>query len=578
MNGPNKSRWMDAGRWYVKVWPAERLNVGQRAIIVSEDNVTWMVEEAWDAAAIAKVAKEICQEAMEKGTRWVAYGDDTTRFKYGGRFCRHLRPGEEKIATECKQVLQRGGAMIVAVHPPEQQCAQRIAVHGAVKVTCSLCEERGETGKMDDTLTESPGISRTQTPVCRMGAVVKEKRDTRDTGREPKAGMEERLIDKEQVKYPEHEYAAIVPPEAPRQKRTQMSGEARKSVQELIKEATYDWRETSADEGDALPQEAYVKYVTAQASKTLNNGRTTPKVILNRNDTPADISAGSHIEELQNGFFRNEGRREKIESITSFSPTDQSVTASQEYEMKRLIRNMSQEATQAEEERMEMVDLTALGDTDDASSESSEDTVVFRTPRAAPQQRMHHRSNSWSGTPNKQEVDLTQDLETVVSETDRAEGRYLQQESEPGRIAIQYAMPARKEQAEIFLHLLARQQYKLGSPGKIASAIRNLREVGVTSGPGTTNGKKLEAMVEEAIREDQEEQVQSSGDMLRMEKKLEDLRQEWEEECMIRTQEMEEIRVFMEACRDGKRGSSRNRIRPEVDSRRKLVHSEKKKQ
>ena len=117
-----KSRWLDmnADGAMVRVWQAERLSLGQRAIIVGKDFTAWVVEEAWDVAALDKIAKEICQEAMEKGARWVAYGDPAKRkFKYGGKFCRHIRPGDEAVATRCKQALQEGGTMIAAVHPPE---------------------------------------------------------------------------------------------------------------------------------------------------------------------------------------------------------------------------------------------------------------------------------------------------------------------------------------------------------------------------------------------------------------------------------------------------------------------------
>ena len=83
-----------------------------------------MVEEAWDLAALDKLAKDICEEAMEKGARWVAYGDSAGRkFRSGGSFCQHLSSADEKIAARCKQALQKGGAMIVAVYPPEEQNA-----------------------------------------------------------------------------------------------------------------------------------------------------------------------------------------------------------------------------------------------------------------------------------------------------------------------------------------------------------------------------------------------------------------------------------------------------------------------
>ena len=122
-------------------------------------------------AALDKIAKAICQEAMEKGAKWVAYRDPAGRnFSYGGSFCWHLRPGDEKIAVRCKQALQEGGAMIVAVHPPEEQCEQRIEVCGAVKVLCSMCEERGVRGSEDRPRSELGAILRVATPRCKMGA------------------------------------------------------------------------------------------------------------------------------------------------------------------------------------------------------------------------------------------------------------------------------------------------------------------------------------------------------------------------------------------------------------------------
>ena len=118
-----RSRWVDVEdkKKVARAWPAERLSLGQRAIIIGEDFTLWVVEEAWDVAALDKVAKDICQEAMEKGAKWVAYGDPAGRkFRYGGSFCRHLGPSDREIATRCKQALQKGGAMIVAVHPPQE--------------------------------------------------------------------------------------------------------------------------------------------------------------------------------------------------------------------------------------------------------------------------------------------------------------------------------------------------------------------------------------------------------------------------------------------------------------------------
>ena len=121
-----RSRWVDVEdkKKVAKAWPAERVSLGQRAIIIGEDFTLWVVEEAWDVAALDKVAKDICQGAMEKGARWVGYGDPAGRkFRYGGSFCRHLELGDKEIATRCKQALQEGGAMIVAVHPAEEQYA-----------------------------------------------------------------------------------------------------------------------------------------------------------------------------------------------------------------------------------------------------------------------------------------------------------------------------------------------------------------------------------------------------------------------------------------------------------------------
>lgn len=79
MGKPCRSRWLDSVEIMVRVWLAERLSLGQRAIIVAKDFTTWMVEEAWDTADLNNVAKDICQEAMEKGARWVTYGDPARR-------------------------------------------------------------------------------------------------------------------------------------------------------------------------------------------------------------------------------------------------------------------------------------------------------------------------------------------------------------------------------------------------------------------------------------------------------------------------------------------------------------------
>lgn len=60
---------MENRKKVAKAWPAERLSLGQRAIIIGEDFTMWVVEEAWDVATVNKIARDLCQEAMEKGAR-----------------------------------------------------------------------------------------------------------------------------------------------------------------------------------------------------------------------------------------------------------------------------------------------------------------------------------------------------------------------------------------------------------------------------------------------------------------------------------------------------------------------------
>ena len=90
MGTAHRSRWIDVEekKKMAKAWPAERRSLGQRAVIIGDDFTLWVVEEAWDVVVLNKIARDICQEAMERGARWVAYGDPAGRkFTYGGSFC-----------------------------------------------------------------------------------------------------------------------------------------------------------------------------------------------------------------------------------------------------------------------------------------------------------------------------------------------------------------------------------------------------------------------------------------------------------------------------------------------------------
>lgn len=119
--------------------------------------------------------------------------------------------------------------MIVAVHPPEQQCTQRIAVHVAAKVVCTLCEERGCGNKEDRPISESPVISRVATPTCKIGAAS--------------TGDKTAHASTSAHRYSEEEYAAMFPPN---NTRTEVApNEHRESaawlwMQDAIRQCTYE--------------------------------------------------------------------------------------------------------------------------------------------------------------------------------------------------------------------------------------------------------------------------------------------------------------------------------------------------
>ena len=70
-------------------------------------------------------------------------------------------------------------------------------MHGAMKVMCSMCEEKGTRGSEDRPTSESPDSSRVATPKCKMG-----------TASHSEGTVGAPTID---FRYPENEYAVPVP-------------------------------------------------------------------------------------------------------------------------------------------------------------------------------------------------------------------------------------------------------------------------------------------------------------------------------------------------------------------------------
>ena len=506
MGTAQKSRWIDVeGKKKVaRAWPAERLSLGQRAIIIGEDFTLWVVEEAWDVAALNKVAKDICQEAMEKGARWVAYGDAAGRkFSYGGSFCRHLGPGEEKIATQCKQALQKGNAMIVAVHPPEEQGAQRIAVQGAAKVVCSMCEEVGVRFREDRPVSESTGISRVATPKCKLGAASRS---------EATAGAPTTAS-----RYPEEEYAIPVPPDARGRSAAPKKSERGTGIGD-VSQFTYQQGEGSADEATIWQQKAYDDHLVRGARHQLWNGRTTPKVISNRDDT--SVSSGSRIEEVGSAFRlradkgKAKATRDKTESVSSFTTSVFSLSPDMEVEMKRAMRELSDSNRLAEQ----VLDLTGHpDDSGDADSEDSQSTIIFRTHRPLPAKIKEEGRRSASTPPvlrvSKSAKGGVINIESASEschgsssnmdggKREAAEVEDVPRNQEDHVIAPHYGSIAQSVQPHIFLHLLARKEHQPKGGKEIAQAIRQLHELGVNAGPGKVNNKPLQTMVHEVAEE-----------------------------------------------------------------------------
>ena len=242
-----------------RAWPAQGLSLGQRAIIIGKDFTLWVVEEAWDAAALDKVGKDICQEAIENVAKWVAYGEPAGRnFSNDCSFCRDLRPGDEEIAARCKQVLQEGGAMILAVYPAKEQCGQRIVGHRVVKVLCSMYKEKGIRGSEDRPMSESPDISRGAMTRCKIGA----------------ASNSEWIAVASTVthRYPEDEYAVQVPLNTARPGavvETNKGTGATVKEREGIDQYVYKKGETSENEVTIWQQEAYDKHLIRGARHQL---------------------------------------------------------------------------------------------------------------------------------------------------------------------------------------------------------------------------------------------------------------------------------------------------------------------
>ena len=200
-------------------------------------------------------------------------------------------------------------------------------MHGATKVMCSMCEEKGIREKEDRPMSESPGISRVATPKCKMGTAshLEETRGPHTTA----------------DRYPEHGYAMPVPLNAVRQNAVcKDSTEIGATVgnQNDTSQYVYKQGETSADEATIWQQKAYDDHLVQAARHQLWKGRTTRKVVMNRDDT--SVSSGSRIEEIGSAFRLHEPKgkakekRDKTESVSSFMPSAFSLSPHIEVEMK----------------------------------------------------------------------------------------------------------------------------------------------------------------------------------------------------------------------------------------------------
>ena len=130
--------------------------------------------------------------------------------------------------------------MIVAVHHPEEQGAQRIAVHVAVRVICSICEEKGVWRSEDRPMSEPPGISRVATHKCKLGTAS----HSGGTAGTPMAAS----------RYPEEQYAIPVPLNA-RGRSVARKVNKKTSIHD-VRQFGFQRGEGSADEGTIWQQKA----------------------------------------------------------------------------------------------------------------------------------------------------------------------------------------------------------------------------------------------------------------------------------------------------------------------------------
>ena len=297
-----------------------------------------------------------------------------------------------------------------------------------------------------------------------------------------------------------------------------------------VSQYAYKQGETSADEVTVWQQNAYNDHTVQAARHQLWRGRTTPKVVMNHDDT--SVSNGSRIEEIGSSFRLQEPkgkakeRQDKTESVSSFTPSAFSLSPHMEVEMKRVMRDLSDSNRIAERAMVLNVGVEDTGDADSEDSDDSQSTVVFRTPRALERKKIEikikeERERSPS-TPPVLRVSRWADGETINIESTseshhschshdpnlgRGEwGATVQEGAAPHQgddvVAPHYGSIVQSVQPHIFLHLLAREEHQQGGSTEIAQAIRQVHDLGVTAVPGKVNDRPLQRMVQEVVDEE----------------------------------------------------------------------------
>ena len=158
----------------------------------------------------------------------------------------------------------------------------------------------------------------------------------------------------------------------------------------------YKEGERSANKATIWQQKAYDDQLVRRVQHQWWDGRTSPKVVINRDDTT--VASGSRIEEIGSAFRlrarqgKGKETQDKTESVMSFTTSGLDLSPHTEVQMKLMMRELSDLNQLAER----VLDLSGCpDDTWDADGEDSQSTIIFRTSRGLVREI---KEEQWSST------------------------------------------------------------------------------------------------------------------------------------------------------------------------------------